>query len=224
MHALRSIALLALLPLPTQLIGVETVHAAPAATAPQARITKNELVGLLRAVPGVKARYKEERRIALLAAPLVSEGTIHFAPPSKLARHQSSPARASVVVDGKRLRFGDDVGKDDIDLTSNPVVAVFVDSFLQVLAGDADALAVHYNIEFTGGTATDARAWTMTLRPKAAPMTKIVERITLRGKDATVRELEVHEVGGDSTLTTFLDVDIAHKYGDKEIAEVFRVP
>ena len=76
----------------------------------------------------------------MFAAPLVSEGKIHFAPPNKLARHQSSPGKASVVVDGKRLRFGDDVGKDDIDLASNPVVAVFVDSFLQVLAGDADAL------------------------------------------------------------------------------------
>jgi outer membrane lipoprotein-sorting protein len=224
MHALRSIALLALLPLPIVVNGVESVHAAAPAAAAPAKITKDELVGMLRAVPGVKARYKEERRLALLAAPLVSEGTIHFAPPGKLARHQSAPAKASVVVDGKRLRFGDDVGKDDIDLASNPVVAVFVDSFLQVLAGDADALAVHYTIEFTGGTATDARAWTMTLRPKGEPMTKIVERIILRGKDAKVRELEVHEVGGDSTLTTFLDVDIAHKYGDKEIAEVFRVP
>ena len=64
----------------------------------------------------------------------------------------------------------------------------------------------------------------MTLRPKAEPMTKIVERITLRGREAVVRELEVHEVGGDSTLTTFMDVDIAHKYGDKEIAEVFTIP
>ena len=226
MHALRSIALVALLPLATLVNGVESVHAAaPAAAAPQSQvITKDELVELLRAVPGVKARYKEERRLALLAVPLVSEGTIHFAPPTKLARHQSSPAKASVVVDGKRLRFGDDVGRDDIDLASNPVVAVFVDSFLQVLAGDAEALAKHYTIEFAGGTASDARAWTMTLRPKGAPMTKIVERITLRGREATVRELEVLEVGGDSTLTTFLDVDITHKYGDKEIAEVFRVP
>ena len=222
MHALRSIALVVLLPLATLASGVAPVEAAPASQ--PAKITKDELVGLVRAVPGVKARYKEERRLALLAAPLVSEGTIHFAPPTKLARHQTSPAKASVVVDGKRLRFGDDVGKDDIDLASNPVVAVFVDSFLQVLAGDADALEKHYTIEFTGGTTTDARAWTMTLRPKAAPMTKIVERITLRGREAVVRELEVLEVGGDSTLTTFMDVDIAHKYGDKEIAEVFTSP
>ncbi|HET6583572.1 MAG TPA: outer membrane lipoprotein carrier protein LolA, partial [Nannocystaceae bacterium] len=201
MVLLRALALASLL------VGLSAAPARAAAPAPAAtaRITRDELVTALRAVPGVQARYKEERRIALLAAPLVSEGRIHFAPPTRLARHQTSPSKASVVVDGKRLRFGDDVGKDDIDLASNPVVAVFVDSFLQVLAGDADALQKHYTIEFAGGTATDARAWTMTLRPRAAPMTKIVERITLRGREAVVRELEVLEVGGDSTLTTFMD-------------------
>ena len=220
MLVLRSIAIALLFVVP----GVDAVRAAPAPAAAQAKIGRDELVALLKAVPGVKARYKEERRLALLAAPLVSEGTIHFAPPSKLARHQSSPSKAHVVVDGKRLRFGDDVGKDDIDLASNPVVAVFVDSFLQVLAGDADSLQKTYVVEFVGGTAADARAWTMTLRPKAEPMTKIVDRIVLRGRDAVVRELEVWEKGGDSTLTTFTDVDITHRYGEKEIADVFRVP
>ncbi len=199
-------------------------HSVPASAAPSpapARITRAELVAALQAVPGVKARYKEERRLALLAAPLVSEGTIHFAPPGKLARHQTKPNRASVVVDGKRLRFGDDVGKDEIDLAANPVVAVFVDSFLQVLAGDVSALEHAYKVEFSAG---EGRAWTLTLRPKGEPMTKIVERIVLRGTDAVVRELEVWEVGGDSTLTTFLDVDVAHAYSAKEIADVFKVP
>ena len=220
MHVLRALAVVSIL------VGLSTepARAAAPAAAAATRITRDELVTALRAVPGVEARYKEERRLALLAVPLVSEGRIHFAPPNKLARHQTSPSKASVVVDGKRLRFGDDVGKDDIDLASNPVVAVFVDSFLQVLAGDADALEKHYTIEFTGGTTTDARAWTMTLRPKAAPMTKIVERITLRGREAVVRELEVHEVGGDSTLTTFSNVDITHKYSEEEIARVFVIP
>jgi hypothetical protein len=125
------------------------------------------------------------------------------------------------VVDGKRLRFGDDVGKDEIDLAANPVVAVFVDSFLQVLAGDVNALEHSYKVEFSNG---EGRAWTLTLRPKAEPMTKIVERIVLRGSDAVVRELEVWEVGGDSTLTTFLDVDVTHTYTAKEIADVFKVP
>jgi hypothetical protein len=223
MPSLRSLVLVGLLSLGA-LAGDPVAVAAAAAPTPPTPIGKDELLGMLRAVPGVKARYKEERRLALLAAPLVSEGTIHFAPPSKLARHQTSPAKASVVVDGKRLRFGDDVGKDDIDLAANPVVAVFVDSFLHALAGDADALAKHYTIEFVGGTPSDARAWTMTLRPQNPPMTKIVERITMRGRDAVVRELEVIEVGGDSTLTTFIDVDVKHKYGEKEIADVFRVP
>jgi outer membrane lipoprotein-sorting protein len=216
MRVLRSLVFLGCL------VGLapEAVQAAAPSTAP-AKITRAELVSALQAVPGVKARYKEERRLALLAAPLVSEGTIHFAPPGKLARHQTKPSRASVVVDGKRLRFGDDVGKDEIDLAANPVVAVFVDSFLQVLAGDVNALEHSYKVEFTNG---EGRAWTLTLRPKGEPMTKIVERIVLRGSDAVVRELEVWEVGGDSTLTTFLDVDVAHTYTAKEIADVFKVP
>src|SRR5262245_42648560 len=75
---------------------------APVAAAP-APIGRDELLASLRALPGVFARYREEKRFALLAAPLVAEGTLHWAPPNRLARRQTSPVAAVVVVDDKTL-------------------------------------------------------------------------------------------------------------------------
>ena len=68
-------------------------------------ITRAELLERFRKVPGLYARFREEKRIALLVDPLVSEGTLHFVPPERLAKHVLQPAKSSVLIDGGVLRF-----------------------------------------------------------------------------------------------------------------------
>jgi outer membrane lipoprotein carrier protein LolA len=189
----------------------------------ESAITKDELLALLREVPGVSARYREVQYIALLAAPLESSGTMHFAPPTRLAKRQLAPNAAAMVVDGRKLRFADAFGNEAIDLAANPAVALFVDSFVDVLAGDEEALARTWAMGFTAGADGDPRAWALALRPRVAPATKLVERIVLRGRNELVQQIEVDEIGGDRTITKLTEIDTHHRYDQAEAARIFTI-
>lgn len=173
------------------------------------------------AVEGLEASYREEKRMALLAEPLVSEGTLHYVRPGRLARHQRSPTRATVLIEGDVLRFGDVHGSDRVDLSANPVVRMFVDSFLGVLSGEDKALARIYDVRFSAG---EAGKWRMRLQPRTAPMNKIVAFIELRGTDVVLEEMTIVEHGGDATRTVFLEVDPRRRYTTAELRDLFRLP
>lgn len=198
------------------------VAASSPAEAPE-RITHEQLMQELRGLPGVEAKYREEKHFGLLAAPLISEGTVHFAPPRLFARHQQKPAASSVVVKDDELRFGDEHGTDRIDLPSRPEVGLFVDSFLELLEGDEEGLRKLYEIEWTGGTAERPRDWTLKLKPRRAPMKGIISRIEMSGVGPRVDRMDVVEVGGDRTLTEFTSVDTARSYSEAEQARIFSI-
>ncbi|MEZ4452429.1 MAG: outer membrane lipoprotein carrier protein LolA [Nannocystaceae bacterium] len=179
------------------------------------------LLGRFAAMQGLSARFREEKSIALLAAPLINEGVIHFAAPGKLVRHTKSPVRSTVLLDGERLTFGDERGVEAISFAQNPVVGLFVASFVKIFAGDKAALKAMYKMSFEPGPTADA--WSLRLRPQVAPMDKIVERIEITGDGVVIRSMKVVEVGGDETLTVFTEVDTDRRFTAAELAELFRV-
>ena len=116
--------------------------------------------------------------MALLAAPLVNEGTLYFAPKGRLVRHITAPAPATVLIDEGSLRFADAGGSETLSLAQNPVLRLFVDSFVKIFAGDRVALERMYTMELQAlpvGADGVAR-WSLGLRPRVAPMTQIIER------------------------------------------------
>ncbi len=197
-----------------------TASAAPPADRGE-KLTVDALLRSFAAMPGLYAKFREEKHMALLAAPLVNEGTLHYAK-GKMARHTSKPMRSSLVILGTRLEFGDESGRERLDLAGNPVVQLFVDSFVKILAGDQAALERIYRIRFDTLDAT-ARTWRLVLEPKLDPMDKVIDRLELEGADLVVKKMVVVEIGGDETVTTFFDVDVNHRYGAAEAEKVFRV-
>lgn len=196
--------------------------AAPTAP-PAAPVTLDALLQRFAAAPGLSARFREEKRVQLLAAPLVSEGTLHYAPPSRLVRHTTSPTPATVLIDGAQLRFGDAHGQQSLDMNATPVVRQFVDSFLAVVAGDRAALERSYELDFRVPDATRPEAWELTLRPRAAAVQRVFRDILLRGRGVALESMRLREASGDETATTFTDVDPARRYTADEIARTFRI-
>jgi hypothetical protein len=198
----------------------QSASAAPPAS--KASVTVEGLLDAFAKMPGLYVKFREEKQMALLAAPLVNEGTIHFHK-GTLARHTTAPMKSSLVIFEDRLEFGDESGREKLDLAGNPVVRLFVDSFTKVLAGDRAAIERIYNVEFT---TTDAatRSWKLVLRPKLDPMNKVIARLELVGEDLVMRQMIVLEVGGDQTVTTFSDVDVNRSYSAAEAKRIFRVP
>ena len=175
--------------------------------------------------PGIFARYREEKHLAMLQAPLTSEGTIHFTPPGRLARHTLKPIRSTLLIDDDKVQFGGAEGAESMDLGTNPVARAFVDSFVMLLAGNRPGLERYFTIHFTSlhGPKLPAGAWHLTLVPRTSPMDKVIKEITLDGAGLTISTMVVRESSGDWTSTVFQDVDIAHKYDAAERARVFRI-
>jgi hypothetical protein len=175
--------------------------------------------------PGIFARYREEKHLAMLQAPLTSEGTIHFSPPGRLARHTVKPIKSTLLIDDDKVQFGGAEGAESMDLGTNPVARAFVDSFVMLLAGNRAGLERYFTLHFKSlhGPRLPAGAWHLALVPRTSPMDKVIKEITLDGAGLTISTMVVRESSGDWTSTQFQDVDVAHKYDAAEQARVFRI-
>lgn len=195
---------------------------APAVSAP----ALEQLLARFAGMSGLSAKFREEKRMALLAAPLVNEGMLYFAPKGKLARHITAPAPATVLIDEGSLRFADAGGTETMSLAQNPVLRLFVDSFVKIFAGDRVALERMYTMELQAlpvGADGVAR-WSLGLRPRVAPMTQIIERLEIVGHDVALESMRVVEIGGDETITTFSEVDTQRRFTAEELVALFRLP
>jgi outer membrane lipoprotein-sorting protein len=191
-----------------------------AGAAAQGPLTIDSLMARFRSIPGLSAHFREEKHIALLAQPLVSEGTVHYAPPGRIARHTLTPSASSVVLDGNTLRFGDGKNERAIDVAASPVVRAFVDSFLAVLAGDRATLERSFQVDFRSPS---GQKWEITLTPRDASLTRIIKDIRFVGDGLVLAQMRIREGTGDEGVTTFSDVDTGHVYSPAEADRVFRL-
>jgi len=183
--------------------------------------TIDAMMEQLSRMPGLSARYREEKRIALLAVPLVDEGTIHFTPPAKLVRHCLRPERVSVLIEGSRLTMGGPSGRESVDLGSNPVLRSFVEGFVHLLAGDRAELERSNRIRYE--PAADG-SWRVSLEPRQRAVRHFIRYVRVCGRGLVIERLDVAETSGDESVTTFTNVDTSRRYTRAEISRIFRVP
>ena len=192
----------------------------PAPVNPAPAITLDEVLRRFRTVPGISARFRESRQMALLAAPLVSEGTLHYAPPGRLVRRTESPELAVALLEGNRLRFRDASGEQSLDLDALPAARQFLESFTALVAGDRAALARSYDLEFAP---QGAAAWRLTMRPRVPALSRVFRAVEVAGEGVALRTLVVREVSGDVSETTFTEVRTDRRFTAEEAARVFRL-
>ena len=195
---------------------------AAAAPAPAPAIALGDLLGRFAGMSGLQAEFREEKRMALLAAPLVNEGTIYFTPGKRprLARHTTRPSPSVVVIDGAAIRLADGAGREEISLDKSPAVRLFVDSFVKIFAGDREALAAMYTLDLTAA----GQGWTLRLSPRVAPLDRVIERVEITGEGVVIATMRVVEVGGDEALTTFSAVNPRRSFSAQEQATLFSLP
>lgn len=190
--------------------------ALPAAASAQTSATLDSVLGRFARIEGLTLDFHEEKHIALLSMPLVTDGTLAYARPGRLARRAGSQ---TVLIDGSALRMADGGHEQHIDMTSQPIVRSFVDSFRAFLAGDRHALEASYTVGFESA----ASEWTITLRPRTAPLTQFITSIVFHGAGDALTSMTMNEVSGDTTTTTFSHVDDHHRFSAEESARVFAI-
>lgn len=165
-------------------------------------------------------KFVEEKRIALLAAPLISEGALRYAQPGLLLRTTSKPETSRLLIRPEALYMGEGKRAEKIDFGSNPVVRSFVDSFLLLLDGDHAGLKKTYEVRFE---ALEGKRWRLELAPKHAPMTKMIKSMRFVGAGLVLQTLTVFEVSGDETETRFAEVS-TKPLSKREIDTLFAAP
>ncbi len=190
--------------------------AAPA-PAPGEGLSLETLMHHFATTSGVRAEFREVKEIALLDAPLVSDGVLYFVPPRRFARFTTRPGASSFVIDGDHLAFRDETGGDTVDLSSNRVARAIVDNMIGLWSGDLAALRQNYEVGF----AADGSRWKIRLRPLHAPVDKLIAHIVLEGDGAQLSRMELLEKGGDRTITTFHDTQVDRRFTPAELARIF---
>jgi hypothetical protein len=194
--------------------------AAPAVSAaePERPTDARSLLQAMSQVSGLEAKFVERKQLALLKAPLVSEGRIYYTRGGYMARVVDKPLASTVRIGPTKLEVIDDGGRKDVDLRSRPDIKTFVGSFVHVVAGDYDALAEVYRLSFTA-EADDA--WLLTLSPTSETLSKLVVKLEIRGRGFEVHTIRVLEAGGDSTEIALSNVDPKREFTADERRRLF---
>ena len=218
------------LALPVVLLLSLSARAAPRAhrdPAPAKRAAPSlaELLAEWKRAPGLSARFREEKHLAMLDAPLVNEGTIHFAPPQRLARRtlsRRSPRRCSSTATSSSSATPT-AGRASISART-PWRDCSSTASSRLLAGDREGLERYFPSSSHRARRTAGAGWQLTLVPKVSPMDKVIKELTFEGEGLVLREMEIRETSGDWTRTTFTDVDVNHRYTPAEQDRIFRLP
>jgi len=179
-----------------------------------------DLLARFARLPGLSAHFREEKHIALLAAPLINEGTLYFAPPGRLVRHTERPARSTLLVEGDRITVGEGGEVRSLELARSPALRVFVEGFVHLLSGDREGLERDFELSFEPG---DGERWRLVLRPRAVEVQRMVQRLEARGTGVILDSLEIDEASSDRTVTTFFEVNAHRRFSSSELARLFRV-
>jgi outer membrane lipoprotein-sorting protein len=184
---------------------------------PQGPLTLEALMQRMSATSGVRAEFREEKTLALLETPLVSEGTLYFIPPSRMARITTRPGASKLVIDGQRMSYSDEAGASDVDLAGNRVARTIVENFVVLFAGDLAALRERYRVGFSA----EGLRWRVHLTPKAAPLSQFLASVEMKGDGPALKEMAIREADGDLTVTRFQRVETDVHFTPEELARLF---
>jgi len=222
-----SLSLLAWLTAPSSVEPAAAEPAAPRLAAPEGFPAEptdaRTLLRALATVEGLEARFTERKHLALLRAPLVSEGRLYYVRPGHMVRIVDTPAPSTVRIGPTSIELSDASGQQQVDLRSRPDVKMFVESFVHVVAGNHDQLATTYALGFTPA-AEPGKPWLLTLTPARKPLSDLVERLEIRGQGYEVATIKVLERQGDSTEIIMSAVDPRRRFSTEERERIFGLP
>ena len=144
--------------------------------------------------PERRATFREEKRLAALDQPLLSNGTLLYRRPGHLEKVTLFPQRESLVVDGDRLvvTLGEEPPRV-VDLRGQPEIRALVDAIRAPIAGDLATLQRGFNVRMDAAPP----GWRLTLTPRDPAVARVVRevRVGIAGLDVTA--IHVIEAGGD---------------------------
>lgn len=195
-------------------LGLAVFGAAPGHSQSARIKSERQLLQQFHALDGLSAEFREEKRVALLVVPLVSEGAIYFARPGTLARHTTRPSSSTIVVDSGQIAMRSGQQVQRLSVSTHPAIGPLVNALLYLFSGDEAAL--RKSLASTFEPETEKEPWRLELRPRDPAAAKLVSLLVLRGRGLKVHTLYLKEGSGDESTTTFSNHRIPRSYSSGE--------
>ncbi len=178
------------------------------------------LLARLSQVTALSAHFREEKRMALLSVPLISEGELYYEKPRSLVRHTRTPIASSLLLQGSTLSFGDAKQVTTLSLSAHAGAGVLVDALVGVLSGDRAALeqaaALRAEVRQDG-------TFRIVATPRRDPLRKLVRALEFNGTGAMLQRMRLVDASGDETIMTFSEVRVRTSFDARERARLFRI-
>lgn len=151
-------------------------------------------------VRAVRSSFREEKELAGLTAPLLSNGTLAYSAPNHLEKRTSQPFQEQIIVDGDWLTYAKPAEDIHYTMTLNktPELRGLVEAVRGTLAGDLAGLRRYYMVSFTSA----ADAWQLTLLPVDSRVERFLKSVTIDGQATELRQIETVEANGDLSRMT----------------------
>lgn len=172
-------------------------------------------------VERLSCKFSEEKRVALLARPLKSTGTIYFARDKGIARTVITPRAQQVVLTKTTLKIRTEKKTEEIPLDKSKDLKAFALIFPTLLRGERAELEKSFEIAMYG---SEKDWWALQFSPKTDSLKKLVKRVVVYGKKLDAHSLQVVEANGDTTNTRLTDIVRDKGVPDSEIATAFGAP
>jgi hypothetical protein len=163
---------------------------------PAVALALDELLAELRAVPERHATFEETKTLAVLTQPIVRRGTLDYVRPDKLAMRVDTPYFERLTIAGDELTIERRSGTTRVALSTQPVLAAWIESMRATLAGDGRALQAHFRVQLEGSLPQ----WRMTLAPKDPQLAAVVTRVEIAGQGGAPTRVTIDEARGDQTV------------------------
>jgi outer membrane lipoprotein-sorting protein len=162
-----------------------------------------KLQALPKSQPSLQANFREERHLAMLKEPIVTEGKVWFTLPDKIRREIGGKTPSTTVIDGKKMSiyYPSYQQLEIYDLEKRTAIK---DSLRALTAGlNFSEVANYYDI----AGSKNGNEYQITLTPKTASVRKLVKSVDLTiDEDLTPKRVVVHDNKGQIFTETYTDV------------------
>ncbi len=165
----------------------------PAVTGAAEPADLDALMALLGRVQRVEVAYEETVESGLVSTAIGSRGRLEYEAPDRMRR--ISERNDGFDLDGQRIRLIRDGNVvTEIDISDIAPLEAMVGALRACFAGDLATLEDDYRLHYAPGE----QDWQLRLEPLDGAVSRLLERIELRGTGATVHSIVVLEADGDS--------------------------
>lgn len=154
----------------------------------------------------MNCRFTQQKTMAMLTEPTVSEGLMNYSSPDKMRWEYTSPYAFALVVDGEKIIKIIDGNEEVLDAKSGRMYQGIVSIIMSSATGQKlfDKSMFDVDIQDVGGL------WKAEMQPKKHNMKRMFTMLTFYfGKDDNIiKKVEMTEAGGDVTTIQFYDMKI----------------